>query len=216
MRRIPAIALSVLLVPGCLLDSSSTRGASESGEDGNGGGEFDRDDCKVEDGDIGVQGVALDLGTKSVAFESWIPKDDSPGEFVGFTLSLSGGDSIGYLVKTGGEVYAGVGTSWSHPNGTSGDQVPAISNVDFCDEVDDGGDGDGGDGDGDGDCEPDVDTGECEDGSGSGGDGSGDGGDGSGDGGDGSGGDGDCEPDVDTGECDDGSGGVDDGNGGVD
>jgi hypothetical protein len=172
MRQPPAILFAILLgSSACVLDgASSSQGASEGGDEG-GGGDFDRDDCKVEDGDIGVQGVSLDLGSKKVTFESWIPKDDSPGEFVGFTLSLAGGDTISYLVKSGGARHAAQGLSWAHPNGTSGSDVPGISHVDFCDEVDGGGDGDG-------DCEPNVDTGSCDPGGGGGGGGGDDDGDG--------------------------------------
>lgn len=218
MRTIPSVLLAALLAqPGCVLsdEASRTQGASE-GEEEDGA---DSDDCKIEDGDLGVQGISVDLGSKIVTVESWMEKDDSPGEYVGFTLSLEGGDTIGYLVKTGGEVYGGEGLSWSHPNGTSGSEVPAVSHIDFCEEVDEDGDKDDGSGGDDEECEVDVDTGECENDDsgdyGGGDDGSGDGtGDGTGDDGtdDGTG---DCEVDVDTGECDSGGGGTGD-NGGVD
>jgi hypothetical protein len=205
------VSLSLLL-PGCILDQDSSQSQSlgdDVEDDGDEGG-GDNDDCKIEDEAIGQDGVELQLGGKTVRFESWVPKADSDGEFVGFTLSLSGGDSVSYVVKASGELYASSDLTWSHPNGDSGSEAPGISNVDFCDDPDSGDDGGGDDGGGEDECEGDVDTGEC-DGDGGGGDGDGDG-DGSGDGsGDG---DGDCVPDVDTGECEVDDGGGD--TGGVD
>jgi cysteine-rich repeat protein len=128
--------------------SKTTGELSQSGVDNDGDGDIDRDDCKIENEEIGVVGLSLDLGSKTVTFESWLEKEDSPGEFVGFTLSLAGGDTISYRVKSGGEVVAVEGLSFVNPNGTSGPDASGISNVDFCDEVDedDGEDGDGDEG----------------------------------------------------------------------
>jgi hypothetical protein len=104
---------------------------------------LDRDECKVEGSDIGRVGATAQVGSLTVRFEEWIPKLDSPGEYVGFRLSSNAG-SLTYLVKTGGEHHTATGTSWVHPGGNQGPGVPGISHVDFCesecvDEDDDGG-----------------------------------------------------------------------------
>lgn len=90
-------------------------------------------ECKIEGNDIGRVGAAVKPpGHTTIRFASWIEKDGSPGEYVGFTLWGDYADAI-YVVKTGGETYTVNGAgSWTHPNGTSGSNVPGISNVDFC------------------------------------------------------------------------------------
>ncbi|PIQ62061.1 MAG: hypothetical protein COV99_07280, partial [Bacteroidetes bacterium CG12_big_fil_rev_8_21_14_0_65_60_17] len=57
-------------------------------------------------------------------------KGDSPGEYVGFTLDNSV-DNV--TVKAGTDTFTFSGSSWTHPNGTSGPTVSAISNINFCD-----------------------------------------------------------------------------------
>jgi hypothetical protein len=152
-------------------------GAAEV-RDGTGG---DRDDCKIEDGDLGRTDLALELGQARVRVSSWEEKADSPGEYVGFALEVEG-EAVTFRVKAGGEVHDGSGTSWSHPNGNAGSSVPAISHIDLCDNVVPGGgdgddDGDGGDGGGGAECPPNTEG--CG-GQPSGGDGAGDGDDGAG------------------------------------
>jgi hypothetical protein len=127
-------------------DGDGDDGGEDDGDDGDDGG--DRDDCKAENQDIG-ETVSIELGSVTVTLTDWLAKDDSPGEYVGFTLQLEGADTISYRVKAGGQVFSSSELSWSHPNGTSGPEVPGISNVDFCD--DDDGDDDGGGDDGGGD-----------------------------------------------------------------
>jgi hypothetical protein len=78
---------------------------------------------------------------------SWTLKAGESGEFVAFTLSRS----ASFVVKAGGETWAAEGTSWTHPNGVSGAEVPAISHIDFCDDEGGGGGDDGGGDDGGGD-----------------------------------------------------------------
>jgi hypothetical protein len=96
------------------------------------GGEFDRDNCKIEGSDIGVEGLVVKLGRASVTFDQWVAKDGESGEYVGFSFSVSGADRVGYIVKAGGESYHSEDNTWQHPNGSGGSEASAISNVDFC------------------------------------------------------------------------------------
>ena len=120
---------------GCMMgeDTGALGGNSTGGEQA---GEFDRDDCKIEGSDIGVEGLVLDLGRISVTFDQWVAKDGEPGEYVGFSISVSGADRVGYVVKASGETYHSEGGTWVHPNGTGGPDAPGISNVDFCENYD--------------------------------------------------------------------------------
>ena len=135
-------------------------GGDDEGEDGAGGGHGDRDDCKIEGEDIGRE-VVVELGSVSVTFGDWVGKEDSPGEYIGFTVALEGADRIAYRVKAGGEVFGDTALTWVHPAGTSGPEASGISNVDMCD---DDGDGDGDDGDGDHGDDGDGDHGDDGDG----------------------------------------------------
>lgn len=157
--------------------SSNVEGQDESGD-------FDTDDCKIEGSQIGQDGLVLRLGPKSVTFTDWVTKPGEPNEYMGFSMTISGAESVSYIVKAGGERYPSTAATWSHPLGMTAN---AISNVDVCEECTDGscddGGGDGGEDGGDGCIEGCEDDGGGDDG---GGDGSGSddgGGDGSGDGG---------------------------------
>jgi hypothetical protein len=133
------------LLGGCLADFGDTNSSVKGGQG------VDQEGCKIEGSQIGQDGLALDLGSRTLTFSNWIPKTGSPGEYAGFKLSLVGGGGIHYIVKSGGELHPSETMSWVHPNGPDGyDKTPGISNVDFCqcDNYDDG-DGDGG-GDGGG------------------------------------------------------------------
>ena len=153
------LVLATFLLGGCIAgfgDShSSVEGEDE--EDTDTDTDTDRDDCKIEDEQIGQEDVVLALGSRTVTFSDWVGKTGSPGEFVGFSIAVSGGGSISYVVKTGGEKHAGSAATWMHPAGPDGGpNAPGISNVDMCDDDGGGGgDDDGGDGgDGGGDDGP--------------------------------------------------------------
>jgi hypothetical protein len=136
--------IGLSLLGGCieLGDSSSS---VESG--GNGDDSFDRDACKIEDGAIGDEGVVLRLGTRTVTFHDWVVKSGSNNEYVGFSISLAGTSSVGYIVKSGGERDHSTALTWLHAAGPDGgSQAPAISHVDFCEECEDGSCDDGGGG----------------------------------------------------------------------
>jgi hypothetical protein len=112
---------------GCVLgdDTSAVNGSAS-------GGEFDRDSCKIEGSDIGVEGLVVKLGRTSVTFDEWVSKDGESGEYVGFSISVSGAERVGYIVKAGGERYHSEDRTWQHPNGSGGSEAAAISHVDFC------------------------------------------------------------------------------------
>lgn len=94
-------------------------------------------ECKIEGAAIGQVGAYVHIGDERYVFEEWYPKADSPGEYVGFRLSPNS-TAANYLVKTGTTTYAGSGVEWTHPNGATGSDANAISNVDFCEDYPDG------------------------------------------------------------------------------
>jgi hypothetical protein len=138
-----ATAVIPLLVTGCF-SLSDSQSRLEGGDELGGA-------CKIEGGDIGAEGVVVRLGSRSVTFHDWIGKDGEPGEYVGFSISLSGTASVGYVVKAGGELHASSDPTWLHPQGPAGGaRAPGISNVDLCEQCDDGScDGGGDEGGGD-------------------------------------------------------------------
>ena len=85
--------------------------------------------CKLEGAAIGVNGSTVVVNGVTITFSNWISKQGSPGEYIGFTI-----DKPGYIftVKAGNELLSGMGTSWINPNGTSGSNAKAISNINFC------------------------------------------------------------------------------------
>ena len=135
----PAAALCIMLaLPGCILDDSVAQNNNPSVGEGEGDEQdrdFDRDDCKIENEDIGVENLALPLGDVEVIFHDWVTKDGEPGEYVGFSITVNGAEGLSYVVKAGGETFAGEETTWMHPNGTGGSSASAISHVDFCDGI---------------------------------------------------------------------------------
>jgi hypothetical protein len=157
MRAHPLCAL--ILVCAACTDTTNQSDRELAAEEG----DVDSDECKLEGSAIGEQSV-IDLGSKSVRVHDWVGKTGSAGEYVGFSLTIGGGDAVTYKVKASGEVYPSDALIWIHPNGADGgSKAPGISNIDFCDDCDnpDGCDGGGGGGDDDGDgcdnpdgCEP--------------------------------------------------------------
>ena len=87
------------------------------------------EECKLEGAGIGVNGSTVLVNGVTVTFSNWVEKQDSPGEYVGFDIDVPG---LVYSIKANGEIYTGSGTSWMNPNGDSGSQASAISNIDFC------------------------------------------------------------------------------------
>lgn len=145
MRSPLLLSVSLLLAAGCAVDTESDLQLAEHGED------EEECECKIEGSAIGVVGTIVHVGGDIVVFESWTPKEGSPGEYVGFTLSANAA-GLDYLVKASTTTYPGSGIAWSHPDGSDGH---AISNVDLCPPDDEGGGDD--DGGGEEDPPPDID-----------------------------------------------------------
>lgn len=118
----------MVLLGGCVLDTSQSSQREDVGQG-------DEDECKIEGAAIGQVGATVTANGVTVTFLDWVPKADSPGEYVGFTLSAEAG-GMHYKVKTGTDVYDAWGTEWTNPNGDSGPDVKGISNVDFCEPCD--------------------------------------------------------------------------------
>jgi hypothetical protein len=89
------------------------------------------DECKLEGARIGEIGARVHVGDRTIVFEDWVPKVGEPGAYVGFILSTDAED-VSYVVKAGRQRHDVTGTSWAHPDGFAGPDVPGISNVDFC------------------------------------------------------------------------------------
>lgn len=130
-----SLFVGLVFSTGCMMgEGTGALNGSSSGTEQ--AGEFDRDDCKIEGSDIGVEGLVLSLGRISVTFNDWVSKDGETGEYVGFSITVTGADRVGYVVKASGESYHSEDSTWVHPNGTGGSNAPAISNVDFCENYD--------------------------------------------------------------------------------
>ena len=120
------------------------------------------DFCKIEGSAIGHEGFVLTLGNRAVHFHNWVAKQGSPGEYVGFSISLSGTSSLGYVVKAGTQTFHSTAATWLHPDGQAGH---AISHVSFCENCEDGDCGGGGGGGGSDECTCDENGENCTDGS---------------------------------------------------
>ena len=125
IRSIVACSLFGILAAACVSDTDATQQRGDvRGEGG------DDDECKIEGAQIGQVGASVTVGDTTIVFESWVAKADSPGEYVGFTLSTG---NVHYVVKAGTERFASSGATWSNPYGDEGPDAQGISNVDFCD-----------------------------------------------------------------------------------
>ena len=142
----PLICLAPLVLSGCFADLGGSSATVEGEGADDPAGEVDTDECKIEGSQIGQDGYVMRLGAKTVTFSDWVTKPGEPNEYMGFSLAISGTDSIGYVVKAGTQRYPSSSLTWSHPQGL---EANAISNVDVCEECEDGS-CDGGDGGGDG------------------------------------------------------------------
>lgn len=142
--RIPFVLAAVLSV-GCSLSGSDSRNAAlgeddepgdsgEPGDTGNGNGDFDQDECKIEGSALGAVGAQVNTRRGVVTFTAWEPKAGSNGEFIGFAISLEGQSDVSYVVKAGTELFASTDLIFSHPNGDQGSSAKGISNVDFCED----------------------------------------------------------------------------------
>jgi len=116
----------VLAAAGCVADSTGSTTQSDEVDD-----DYECE-CKIEGSLIGQVGARVHVGDALVVFEEWIPKADSPGEYVGFVLSANAA-SVSYVVKASTSFYPASGTSWAHPDGP---YAHGISNVDFCEDDD--------------------------------------------------------------------------------
>ena len=126
--------LALVFGTGCVGFGDTAASIEGEDEGGDTDTEGDRDDCKIEGDAIGQDGATILLAAKTLTFGSWIPKSDSPGEYVGFSVTVSNGSTLDYVVKAGGELHPSTATTWLHPAGPDGgSQAPGISNVDACD-----------------------------------------------------------------------------------
>ncbi len=102
------------------------------------------DCCEVAKASLGREDHLVKLGSRVVLLHDWIAKQGSPGEYVGFSVTVSNGASMSYLVKGGTQAYAGNAGQFKVIDGHS------ISKVNFCSECDnpDGCEGGGGGGGG--------------------------------------------------------------------
>lgn len=100
---------------------------------------------KIEGDQIGQAPQTLSLGDGiTVTITGWTDKAGEPNEKVGFTFTSNG--SVRFAVKAAGRSFVSSGGSWVHPEGTSGPQASAISNITFCPNSSDAGTPGGGSG----------------------------------------------------------------------
>jgi hypothetical protein len=128
-----AFFAAAVLAAGCTA-ADDDLGSKSDDVDQPGDDDDDDDDeceCKIEGAAIGVVGYVVHVDGETYVFEDWIPKPDSPGEFVGFVLSENAG-SLSYVVKAGTNSYPGSGVEWMHPAGEDNPDANGISNVDLC------------------------------------------------------------------------------------
>jgi hypothetical protein len=159
--------------------------------------------CEIDRSSLGREDHLVRLGSKVVLVHDWVAKPGAPGEYIGFSMTVSNGAKTSFLVKAETQMYSGANTSWSSPGERAIEGVNMCQDCDSPDGCEDGGEGDGGDGgDGGGGYDDSTPPG----GGGGGGDGDGDGdGDGGGDGGGGGG----SDPACPGGDCPTNGGGWD-------
>jgi hypothetical protein len=87
--------------------------------------------CVRTEGGVLGKNATVSFGGVSITFTAWKSKDGkSKGEYVQFSFTATG--PVAYAVKAGRETYYGTDTFWTHPNGLSGPEASAISNITFC------------------------------------------------------------------------------------
>jgi hypothetical protein len=110
------------------------------------------DCCEIERSSLGREDHLVRLGSRVVLVHDWVKS--SSGKYVGFSMTVSEGKPMSYLIKVTDGMKSSSSTSWSDPEN-------AISSINFCGGCDnpdgcEGGGGDGGDdggGDGGGECQ---------------------------------------------------------------
>ena len=148
MRRL-VILVALVSCAACNDSGLSNSGAEADDSEPNGPGTADDYGAcaKIEGADIGVEGLVLVVGTKTIRFHDWSAKNGEPNEFIAFAYDESA--PLLVFVKAGGETYDAANGSWVHPSAATDASASAVSNVEVCDpdEPADGGDNDDGNGD---------------------------------------------------------------------
>jgi hypothetical protein len=103
------------------------------------------DCCEVAKSSLGMENHLVRLGSRVVLIHDWVK--NAAGKYTGFSITVSNGEPMSYLVKEGTDSFSGQSGSWSTPDDRS------ISKINFCHECDnpdgcEGGDGGGGSGSG--------------------------------------------------------------------
>jgi len=95
------------------------------------------DGCvKFQGQEIGEEQVAKTVAGATITLFDWVEKTDAPGEFIGFSFIVEGGNVV-FSVKSGKDIHEGSSSPWVNPNGTDDGGTKAISNIVFC--IEDGG-----------------------------------------------------------------------------
>jgi len=108
------------------------------------------DCCEIDDRSLGREDHLVRLGSRVVLIHDWVKTD---GEYTGFSMTVSEGKAMSYLIKLGSQTLSGNRTLYA----TDGRSIARINFCGECDSPDgceDGGEGDppgeGGGGDDDG------------------------------------------------------------------
>ena len=84
------------------------------------------DCCEIDDGSLGKEDHLVRLGSRVVLLHDWVKKD---GQYVGFSMTVSEGKPMSYLVKLGSQTLSGNSTTYA----TDG---RGVTRVNFCGECD--------------------------------------------------------------------------------
>ncbi|HPS30657.1 MAG TPA: MopE-related protein, partial [bacterium] len=88
---------------------------------------------KIEGGQLGQNGISMEVEGGTVSFSNWISKIGENGEYVGFSYTMNA--KLFISIKAGQDIFSFTNQangSWVNPNGTSGSASKAISNIVAC------------------------------------------------------------------------------------
>ncbi|NNF05815.1 MAG: hypothetical protein HKN21_03575 [Candidatus Eisenbacteria bacterium] len=120
------MSLLALIATGIVLGCTNPALAGEANT-----GPLDDGCIKFENSDIGVENISKTADGVTVTLFDWVQKDGESGEYVGVSYRIEGGEGS-VSIKSGTNVDAALSSPWVNPNGLSGRNAKAISNIVFC------------------------------------------------------------------------------------
>jgi hypothetical protein len=80
--------------------------------------------------EIGALPLTVSVGKTQVRFTEWMAKDADAQELIGFRAAATG--MVSFVVRAGGEEFAGEGSQWLNPHGVVGTRVHGIDALTLC------------------------------------------------------------------------------------